>query len=534
MDKKIPAKEQKCRHYHQVKSLFKNDTSSKTISTTFTPLQIASIYGFPAADGTGQKIGIIELGGGYREQDIQRYFTFLGIAASPNVTWVGIDGATNNPSDTSGANYEVCLDIDIIASLVPKALTVVYFAQNTMQSFLNAINRAVHEGCTVVSISWGLPEIFVDSQTANSFNNAFNVPNVTFFVASGDNGSSDGTQSNSVDFPACCPFAMGCGGTTLTANGISIVSEVAWSNTGGGLSTFFSKPLYQNTVTYPLQGKRGVPDVCGNADPNTGYVITVYDSGTVDNYVVGGTSAVAPLWAALTAKINQLTGKNNGFLSPTLYPSSACRDITVGSNGAYTCAQRYDPVTGIGSPNGSALLALFRGSNPAPVTITPTFTSTPVSGSSPLTVQFKDTTAISPAVTSWSWNFGDATIATTKNPSHIYTTAGTYSVALAVSNLNGSGILTKTNLITVSAPAALAAAFTSNITRGFKPLIITFYDQSIGSESRKWSFGDGETSTDKNPVHIYRSRGQFTVTLTAFGSGGRYSTTSKRNYILTF
>ena len=355
----------KCRHYHKVKGPFKTDATAATTSTTFTPLQVASLYGFPAADGTGQKIGIIELGGGYRIQDVQSYLTFLGLIATPNITSVSVDGATNDPTDTSGANYEVCLDIDIIVALVPKAQIVVYFAQNTMASFLNAINQSISDGCNVVSISWGEAEPNLDAATAASFNAAFqNAPNTTFFVASGDNGSSDGTSSNAVDFPASCPFAMGCGGTTLVANGNTITSEVAWSNTGGGLSTFFPTPAYQSTVTYPLTGKRGVPDVCGNADPNTGYVITVYDSGSVGNYVVGGTSAVAPLWAALTARINQLTGKSNGLLSTKLYPSSACKDISVGSNGAYTCDQSYSPVTGIGSPIGGAILSLFQGTTP--------------------------------------------------------------------------------------------------------------------------------------------------------------------------
>lgn len=230
-----------------------------------------------------------------------------------------------------------------------------------MQSFLNAIVKSASDGCNIVSISWGLPEIYVDPQTATAFNSVFqNATRTTFFAASGDNGSSDGTPIATTDFPACCPAVMGCGGTTLVADENIIISEVARSGSGGGLSSIFPTPSYQNTVTYPLQGRRGVPDVCGNADPDTGYIVRVYDNGSANNYIVGGTSAVSPLWSALTARVNQLTGKNNGLFSSSLYPSGSSRDITTGNNGGYTCAQRYDPVTGVGSPDGESLFTLFK------------------------------------------------------------------------------------------------------------------------------------------------------------------------------
>jgi kumamolisin len=131
------------------------DVSPQT-TTTFTPLQLATLYNFPTGlDGTGQKIGIIELGGGYTISDLKMYFTKLGITGTPNVTAVSVDGAVNNPGDTSGDSVEVILDIEIVMAIVPKANIRVYFAPNTDKGFYDAINKAITDNCGVISISWG-------------------------------------------------------------------------------------------------------------------------------------------------------------------------------------------------------------------------------------------------------------------------------------------------------------------------------------------------------------------------------------------
>jgi kumamolisin len=187
---------------------------------------------------------------------------------------------------------------------------------------------------------------------------------VTVCVASGDGGSSDGQSDGSphADFPASSPHALGCGGTTLRASNATIASETAWSDSGGGVSDTFTLPSWQSSAHVPApsnpNGGRGVPDVCADADPNSGYSVRV-DAKSV---VVGGTSAVAPLWAALIALMNQQLGTTAGFINPKLYalngyPSSPgpIRDITSGSNGAYDASVGWDPVTGLGSPDGARL-----------------------------------------------------------------------------------------------------------------------------------------------------------------------------------
>jgi kumamolisin len=172
---------------------------------------------------------------------------------------------------------------------------------------------------------------------------------VTVCCAAGDNGSGDGESDGlaHVDFPASSPFALACGGTKLTASGTMITSEVVWnegpeSATGGGVSSVFSLPSYQSAAHVPPSANpgggmgRGVPDVAGDADPVTGYQVRVDGQA----FVIGGTSAVAPLWAGLIALMNQQLGHPVGFLNPLLYGSLAGRglfhDITSGNNGAYT------------------------------------------------------------------------------------------------------------------------------------------------------------------------------------------------------
>ena len=179
-------------------------------------------------------------------------------------------------------------------------------------------------------------------------------------VAAGDNGSSDGVNdgTNHVDFPASSPYALACGGTNLQSSGGSIVKEVVWNDganggaTGGGVSSYFPVPPWQEGLKSNLGTlqNRGVPDVCGDADPASGYDIRV-DGSTA---VFGGTSAVAPLWAALIALINSAKGTPAGYLNPTLYKNpDALHDITQGNNGAFSASRGWDACTGLGSPDGN-------------------------------------------------------------------------------------------------------------------------------------------------------------------------------------
>ncbi len=343
---------------------------------SFTPPQLAALYGFPTGvDGSGQCIAIIELGGGFKPADIDASFTGLKLPV-PNVKAISVDGGRNHPTNANSADGEVMLDIEVAAAIAPKATIAVYFAPNTNQGFLDAITTAVHDTThkpSVISISWGSAESNWTHQAMTQFDQAFQAAasmGVTVCCAAGDNGSADGVADGKphVDFPASSPFALGCGGTKLTASGTAIASEVVWnenaktSATGGGVSGFFAVPGYQQKVKVPpvsggSKTGRGVPDVAGDADPNSGYRVRVDGQALV----IGGTSAVAPLWAGLVALMNQKLGKPVGYLNPLLYGSlvgkGAFRDIVSGNNGSYSAGNGWDPCTGWGSPVGSKLLA---------------------------------------------------------------------------------------------------------------------------------------------------------------------------------
>jgi kumamolisin len=346
-------------------------------ASSYNPPQVAALYNFPAGvNGAGQTVGILVFGGGYKTADLQTYFKQLGLK-QPNVTSVSIDGGQNSPG--SDADGEVLLDIEVVGAIANGANIAVYFAPNTEQGFVDAVTDAVHDTTnkpSVISISWGGPEDSWTQQAQTALNSALQdaaTLGVTVTVAAGDSGSTDGVGDNNlhVDFPASSPYVLACGGTTLKGSGNKISSEVVWNEvanqegaTGGGVSAVFALPSYQSSAGVPKQPKtgfagRGVPDVAGDADPTTGYNVLVDGQ----NEVVGGTSAVAPLWAALVAIVNQKLGSPGGFLNPKLYPlgEKPFRDITSGNNddsklGYYSAKAGWDPCTGLGSPNGTALL----------------------------------------------------------------------------------------------------------------------------------------------------------------------------------
>ena len=343
--------------------------------SSYTPPQVAQAYSFPAkASGAGQTIGIIELGGGYRQADLKAYFKSLGLSA-PGITVVGVDGGKNKPSTASSADGEVMLDIEVAASVAHGAKIAVYFAPNTDQGFLDAITTAVHDTThkpSVISISWGGPESSWTQQAMTAMDAACQSAaalGVTITAASGDDGSTDGGKGNNVDFPASSPHVLACGGTKLDANGATIVSEVVWNElanqegaTGGGVSNVFALPSWQVNAHVPASstatGGRGVPDVAGDADPTTGYQVRV-DGQTS---VIGGTSAVAPLWAGLAAVANQQLGTKVGFLQPAIYAAkaaSAFNDITQGNNGTFKAGPGWDACTGLGTPITNKLIPLL-------------------------------------------------------------------------------------------------------------------------------------------------------------------------------
>jgi kumamolisin len=340
--------------------------------SSYTPNQVAQAYNFPAGQGAQQTVALIELGGGYNESDLTTYWKQVGVS-NVSVTAVSVDGVTNTPSgDPNSADGEVALDIEVVGAIAPAAQIAVYFAGNTDQGFLDGINAAIHDTVrkpSVISISWGGAESNWTPQALNAFNAAFHdaaLLGISVCVAAGDDGSNDGVGDggNHVDFPASSPWVLACGGTRLQAHGSKIMSETVWNDgsdggaTGGGFSSHFSKPLYFQEKLATTG--RGVPDVAGNADPETGYLIVVDGQ----SEVIGGTSAVAPLWAALLALCNENMGRNAGWIHQHLYgpatDQGAIRDITQGNNGSFKAAKGWDACTGLGTPNGQALLGVLK------------------------------------------------------------------------------------------------------------------------------------------------------------------------------
>ena len=280
---------------------------------SFTPVQVAEAYAFPSgATGRGQTVGIVELGGGFDTSDLTTYFKGLGMTA-PSVTAVSVDGGQNTPGADEDADGEVMLDIEVVGAVAPGVAIAVYFAPNTDQGFIDAVSTAVHDTThkpSVVSVSWGESEDAWTQQARTQMEQILTEAaglGVTVTVAAGDNGSTDGVTDGEqhVDFPASAPHALACGGTSLQASGATIESETVWNDpgdgaTGGGISRQFAVPSYQANANLPVNVDtqatgRGVPDVCGDADPQTGYEIRVDGA----QETVGGTSAVAPLWAGL-------------------------------------------------------------------------------------------------------------------------------------------------------------------------------------------------------------------------------------------
>ena len=345
-------------------------------ASSFSAPQLAALYDFPGGTGQGECIGIVELGGGYRTVDLAQYFAKLGMHV-PAIATVSVDHGRNHPTgDPNGPDGEVMLDIEVAGAAAPQARFAVYFAPNTDAGFMDAVTSAVHDQVnrpSVISISWGGAESTWSRQAIAALDMAFQdaaIMGITICVASGDSGSSDGVGDGEdhVDFPASSPHVLACGGTSLHARNGKISSETVWNDGaaggagGGGVSVVFAVPEWQHGLPVTSAGgvstlkMRGVPDVAGDADPQTGYDVRVdgYDA------VIGGTSAVAPLWAALIARLNSSSAVKMGFINTELYENGGLMsDITVGNNGDFVASQGWDACTGLGTPIGTRLAAVL-------------------------------------------------------------------------------------------------------------------------------------------------------------------------------
>jgi kumamolisin len=371
---------------------------------TFFPTEVASLYNYPAnSDGTGQNIALFAFNGppgpdqhgGYNLAALKEYYqTVLGQSV-PVIQDVVIQGKGNNPGPDSPATEakgdstgEVMLDMCIAGAVAPGAKIFMYFTEFNSKGWVDAIHDAVagKNNISVISISYGNPE--QDPQSlwtqmgVKLVDQAFEAAaarGITICCSSGDDGSSDeGTGKAEVDFPASSPNVLAVGGTKLVATAgpkPKISSEIVWNEirqqmgaSGGGVSVVFSKPAYQDGVQIPVsvnpphQIGRGMPDVSAVGDPESGVVVMHVDGKSLDP--VGGTSASAPLWGALVARLNQAMKTRCGFLNEVLYnrfASGVLRDITKGNNGAYPAGKGWDACTGLGSPDGQKLLKALSG-----------------------------------------------------------------------------------------------------------------------------------------------------------------------------
>jgi kumamolisin len=383
----------------------------------YTAADIAKLYRFPPGDGSGERIGVIALRGGYHPSDLATFFASLGVPA-PEVVDVAVHddllGAASGknapvdiaalqalaaifegrqdgfPTDDALATFETTMDVELCGSLAPGARIVVYFAPTPdEQGFYNALATAIHDPVqrpSVLSLSWTwneLLEIVAPGRTSpiigvvdDLLESAAHL-GVTLCVASGDDGSSYGSQDGkpSVAFPASSPYALSCGGTSVEAKDGAITSESVWRTvllgrplaSGGGVSRIFGAPSWQVGLPVPPRpagdstSGRGVPDVGADADPFTGCRLWVGGQEARS----AGTSAAAPLWAGLVARLNHALGTPLGFATPLLYHLASqypdiFRPTTEGTNGDYPAGSPWNACTGLGSPVGERLLAVLR------------------------------------------------------------------------------------------------------------------------------------------------------------------------------
>jgi kumamolisin len=341
------------------------------------PSDVAALYGIPLNPiGPPQCVGIIALGGGYLPSDIQEAAAQAARPA-PVVIERSVDGATNQYGGGTPGDEEVALDMQVVAGIVPAAKIVVYFAQNTTASLAAAIHQAVFDDVNrpqVLSISWGSAEKFWKPGPRDAVQAALADAvrlKVSVTVASGDllatGGLSDGTAH--VFFPSSSPYVLGCGGTRVTLQGNNIASEEVWkenfTGTGGGISDAFPVPDFQTNIPLPPSVNsgargRGVPDVAAAAAGVPGYRIILAGNPIVKD----GTSAVAPLWAAIIALANARRGAPLGFVNSILYADpNLFRAITQGDNRVgvvgYAAAPGlvWNGCTGLGAPKGAEIIA---------------------------------------------------------------------------------------------------------------------------------------------------------------------------------
>jgi kumamolisin len=380
-----------------------------SLQPTATVHDLARAYQFPEGlTGAGQTIGLIEFGGGFHLEDIEHFCHHLRIPL-PRISVVKVGKGDNRPASHAAVHEfmevlngklamaagaaesdsfidaqstaEVTMDLEILAALAPAAHIVVYFAPSDEQGLYQALSHAVHDEENkpdVLSISWSFPEHTVTKAKIDALEallcEAAHL-GISICASSGDGGAMNGAKEGppSVNYPASSPNCLSCGGTSGLITPTKVENEVVWNTThfgvhgasGGGISTRFHLPAWQKAAQVPAGPAgtpgRGVPDVAGLADPRYGCEMLMAGH----TFASAGTSAVAPMWAALIARINQALGRRCGHLHPYLYEAgkqehAALRPILKGHNGYYKAGEGWNPCTGYGTPRGDALLTYLQ------------------------------------------------------------------------------------------------------------------------------------------------------------------------------
>ena len=352
----------------------------------YTPEEIHAAYGVAggtAAGGKGERVAILEFGGGFSSADFAAYCSAYGLPTG-DVTEVSVSGARNDYRGRTGdADLEVALDMDWVRATAPEAEIDLWWAPNVDTGWVDFLTAVVDAPEArrpgVVSISWGMPEDgFSTSRRYDQTRQLFQAGallGITFVCASGDAGAADELPDDAwydgqrhVDFPSVVPEVTAVGGTKLVPSARGF-AESAWNDgpgrgaSGGGFSRLIAVPDWQRPALDGRRGVtgRGVPDVAAVASPDPGLSIYVRGRWTA----AGGTSVAAPIWAGMLARLNaarasagkpRLGAANAALYAAGLGKGAPFRDVTGGDNGyagvsGFAAASGWDPVTGLGSPH---------------------------------------------------------------------------------------------------------------------------------------------------------------------------------------
>jgi len=323
---------------------------STLLPTGLSPNKIKQIYNLPNSGGTGTIAIIDAYNSPNIENDLNVFSHEFNLTTCTTKNGCFEKHLMGQNKNNSGWTLETALDVEWAHAIAPQAKILLVEAETPSGlNFLQAIDYARSRSDVVaISISWGGPEFSDEVALDGHFQSPDN--KITFFASSGDNGTG-------ANWPAASPNVVAVGGTSLNLSKTgTLISEKAWSGSGGGISAYEKEPSYQSDyLITKAKGRRAIPDIAYNADPIFGFAVYKSSGQAKKNwYVIGGTSAGAPQWAAIKAL--GLSADNEKFYNDKASDKNGeyFRDIVSGSNGdcGYLCKARkhYDYITGLGSP----------------------------------------------------------------------------------------------------------------------------------------------------------------------------------------